>query len=656
MQDNPSPQGITPDMQLLSWEQQQTEKRLRQQEEQLRLFVKHAPAGVAMFDREMRYVVASDRWRTSYGLADADIAGRSHYDIFPDLPERWKIIHQRCLAGAVEACEEDPFPRADGSVDWVRWEIHPWHTNTDEIGGIIIFSEVITERKQAEQKIQEQAALLGIALLGIASDAIYVCDLDRCITYWNQGAERLYGWQADEVLGQDVAEVLRPLDPSFIEPAHEMLREQGTWQGEVQELTKTNQTVMVEMRGTLVRDETGQPKAILVVSTDITEKKKLEAQFLRAQRLESLGTLASGIAHDLNNVLTPIIGIVQLLPMKITSLDESTRRMLQILEESTYRGADLVKQILSFTRGMEGKPTSTQIKHLLSEIEKIIQQAFPKNIELTTSLTPDLRLIAADGTLLHQVFMNLCVNARDAMPDGGRLSISAENLMIDQNYARMHLDAQVGAYVMVTITDTGVGMPPEILDRIFDPFFTTKEIGKGTGLGLSTVMGIVKSHGGFVNVYSEVGKGTRFNVYLPATDTDEKEETTNSEVAFGQGELILVVDDEVAIQEITKTTLETYNYRVMVANDGVEAIALYAEHKHEISVVLLDLMMPSLDSATTIRTLCKLNPQIQIIAMSGLATNESVTRTMGEGVQAFLAKPFTASELLHLLSRLCAKN
>jgi two-component system, cell cycle sensor histidine kinase and response regulator CckA len=252
--------------------------------------------------------------------------------------------------------------------------------------------------------------------------------------------------------------------------------------------------------------------------------------------------------------------------------------------------------------------------------------------------------------------MNLCVNARDAMPNGGTLYIAAENLEIDENYARMHLDAEVGSYVVVTITDTGIGIPPNILDRIFDPFFTTKEIGKGTGLGLSTVLGIVKSHRGWIDVQNGVSKGTQFKVYLPATEADEVEVVVNTEPPLGQGELILVVDDEVAVQEITQATLEAHHYKVMTASDGIEAIALYAEHRHKISVVLIDLMMPELDSITTIRTLSKLNPHIQIIAMSGLATHESVAKTMGEGVQAFLAKPFTALELLNLLPQLCSKN
>jgi two-component system, cell cycle sensor histidine kinase and response regulator CckA len=369
-----------------------------------------------------------------------------------------------------------------------------------------------------------------------------------------------------------------------------------------------------------------------------------------------LGMLASGIAHDLNNVLTPIIGIVQLLPLKMTNLDPQIQRLLEVLDESAHRGADLVKQILSFTRGIEGKPTKVQIGHLIAETQKIIRETFPKNIDLLVDLPTDLWLTTADATLLHQVFMNLCVNARDAMPTGGNLSITAENLEIDENYARMNLDADAGAYVVVTIADTGMGIPAEIVDRIFDPFFTTKDIGKGTGLGLSTAMGVIKSHHGFISVYSEIGKGTRFKVYLPATDDTNLDPIIKNELLFGKGELILVVDDETAVQEITKATLETHGYQTILANDGIEAIALYAENKTGISAVLLDMMMPSLDSVTIIRTLHKLNPQVQIVAMSGLATNESVTKMTNDGVKAFLAKPFTAHELLQPLALICRQN
>ncbi len=499
--------------------------------------------------------------------------------------------------------------------------------------------------QQAAQRIYEQAALLDIS-----TDAIYVRDLENKILFWNKGAERLYGWLAVEVLGCDAAELLHKSQD--LQQFHEIqttLFQDGKWQGELQHVTKNGSDIIVESRWTLVRDEGGHPKSILTVSTDITQKKQLEAQFLRAQRLESLGTLASGIAHDFNNILTPILAVAQLLPLKFPHIDESSKQLLTILEGSAKRGADLVKQILSFTRGVEGSRTIVQVRHLLSDVVQVARRTFPKSISTQTDIVPDLWMVFADATQLHQVLMNLIVNARDAMPDGGSLNISALNLWIDQSYAHIHVDAKVGPYILITIVDTGTGISPEIMDRIFDPFFTTKELGKGTGLGLSTVMGIVKSHGGFVTVCSELGKGSTFKVYLPSNQVTETEAADEAELPNGNGELILVVDDEVTICEITKTTLLSHNYRVLTATDGVEALALYVQHKHDISVVLIDLMMPGIDGSTTILTVQRMNSLSKIIAMSGLMINGATAQNKSLGIQGFLPKPFTAQALLSTL-------
>ncbi|NEQ23944.1 MAG: PAS domain S-box protein, partial [Microcoleus sp. SIO2G3] len=391
------------------------------------------------------------------------------------------------------------------------------------------------ERKRAEQKIGEQAALLDVA-----TDAILVRDLDNQILFWNKGAERLYGWKALEAVGKNALDLLDREQQAKLRQVQKILVQNGEWQGELHQLTKDDTEVIVESRWTLVRDEESQPKSILVVNTDITQKKQLEAQFLRAQRMESIGTLASGIAHDLNNVLTPILMTAQLLETE--PQEERYHRLIPVLVANAKRGANLVKQVLSFAKGLEGKFTTLQVKHLISEIKQIIKETFPKSIEIRTDIPQSLWTVSGDATQLHQVLMNLCVNARDAMPDGGILNICAENQVIDQSYAQMHLDAQVGSYIVVTVTDTGMGIPPEILDRIFEPFFTTKELGKGTGLGLSTVMGIIKSHNGFINVSSVVGKGTEFKVYLPAIDSTETQVLEDTELPIGHGELVLVVD------------------------------------------------------------------------------------------------------------------
>ncbi|MBW4631371.1 MAG: response regulator [Iphinoe sp. HA4291-MV1] len=505
------------------------------------------------------------------------------------------------------------------------------------------------ERKRAEQKIREHAALLDVA-----TDAIFVRDLKNRILFWNKAAERLYGWKAAEAIGKKTSELWNEKDLAQFPEALNTLLQNCSWEGELHQRTKLGKEIIVESRWTLVREFDKKGQSILVVNTDITQKKELETQFFRAQRLESIGTLASGIAHDLNNVLAPILMTAQLLESQLH--DARSKRLLPILISNAKRGANLVKQVLSFTRGIEGDRTLLQLKHLIREIQQVVKETFPKSIEFFTQIAPNLWTVLGDITQLHQVLINLCVNARDAMPNGGKLTISAENFIVDKNYAKMYLDARLGSYIVITVTDTGVGIPQEIIDRIFEPFFTTKEPGKGTGLGLSTVLGIIKSHGGFVNVYSEVGKGSQFNVYLPAQEATETPEEQESELPSGNGELILVVDDEDSIRDVTKTSLESYNYKAITASDGIEAIALYAEHQNEISVVLTDMVMPSMDGITTIRTLQKINPAVKIIAVSGLASSEKVNAVNNMGVKAFLSKPYTAKQLLQTISTVKSGN
>ncbi|MEH2058905.1 MAG: response regulator [Nostoc sp.] len=504
----------------------------------------------------------------------------------------------------------------------------------------------LRDRKLAEEKIREQAALLDVT-----TDAICVRDLNNQILFWNKGAETLYGWQATEAWGKNASELLFDEPSPEIEAALLQVISKGKWQGELTKLTKTDKEILVASRWSLVCDEQGKPKSILTVDTDITEKKHLEAQLFRAQRLESIGTLASGIAHDLNNILTPILAGAQLLPLKFPDADERTRHLLEILEINARRGADLVKQVLSFARGVEGKHITLQLRHIIVEIAKILKETFPKSIEISIDILQDLWMVSGDSTQLHQVLMNLCVNARDAMANGGTLSISAENVLIDKNYARMNLEAKEGPYTVINVSDTGVGIPGEILDRIFEPFFTTKDVGQGTGLGLSTVLGIIKSHGGFVNVYSEVGNGTSFQVYLPAVQGMEPLSPEDLPPQTGHGELILVVDDEVAILEITRTSLEAHNYKILVASDGIEAIAVYAQNRDKISAVLMDIMLPLLDGLTAIRTLKKINPQVRIIASSGVMSDNKLSVVAATGVSTFLSKPYTVNELLLSLQK-----
>jgi two-component system, cell cycle sensor histidine kinase and response regulator CckA len=501
----------------------------------------------------------------------------------------------------------------------------------------------LIERRSSEEKIREQAVLLDIT-----TDAIWVLNLNNQILFWNHGAEQLYGWSKAEAPSINIRGLLSQNNSLQVEEIQKTVINTGKWQGELHQFTKDGKEILVESRWTAMFE--GQRlKSILVVNTDITQKKQIEKQFLHAQRLESLGTLAGGIAHDLNNILTPILAIAELLQLKLTDADETTQQFLKMQETNTKRGAALIKQILSFARSSEGKHRPLEVQYLISEIKQIIDGTFPKSIDVSTDIDSDLQVISADTTQLHQVLMNLCVNARDAMPTGGTLSISAKNLFIDESYARMHLHAKVGPYVVVSVADTGIGIPADVIDKIFDPFFTTKELGQGTGLGLSTVISIIRSHGGFVNVYSEVGQGTQFKVYLPAIEDMETRLVENSEQFFGNGELILVVDDEPTICEITKTSLEASGYTVLTANDGIEAVALYAEHKNKVDTVLMDMMMPNMAGPAAIQILKKMNPLVKIVAVSGLPSSEKVEEAMNMGATTFLSKPYTSQELLKTL-------
>ena len=497
------------------------------------------------------------------------------------------------------------------------------------------------QRRAAELKIREQAALIEKA-----QDAILVEDIGGRIIYANPSAERLYGWSAAEFQNNGTArQMVAACEKQFVE-ARQLALATGEWLGEMEHTTRAGGKLTVASRCTLIKDERGEPKSLLFINTDVTEKKRLELEFFRAQRIESIGALAGGMAHDLNNALAPVLMGLQLLQKQ--RADEETHRMLSVMEANTHRGADMVRQVLLFSRGRDAEKEPLSLGSLVREMERIVRHTFPKSINVAALVPADLWPVLGNATQLHQVLLNLCVNARDAMPRGGELTLAADNAELSVDEAAMLPNGTPGRFVMLIVSDTGSGIAPEILPRIFEPFFTTKPAGQGTGLGLSTLVRIVGQHGGFVNVRSEPGHGTTFEIYLPCAASGPMTETKRTSVAelpHGNGELILVVDDEESVREMIALGLTTQGYRVLAAANGAEAIAALERQAGAVRLVLLDTDMPVLDGKATIPFLRALAPAVPIVLMSGEVEINSTT-----GTTAGLAKPFQLEELLRTIA------
>jgi PAS domain S-box-containing protein len=628
-------------------ERSRSEDALRASEERFRLLAKATSDAIWDLDVATGKVWWSEGFKRLFGSGSPFEPTTEKWlqRVHPDDASRVEADFRRVIEGTETSwTAEYRMQRSDGSYAHVQDRSHVIRDASGRairaIGGV----SDCTEQQTAARKLARQAALLDNA-----RDTISVRDMNHRLVYWNKSAERVYGWTADEVTGRSVRDDL-PRDKAEFDACMEKLLTKGAWNGELTQTTKDGRTIIVESRWTLMRDAAGQPESVLVINTDLTERKKLEQQFLRAQRMESLGTLAGGIAHDLNNLLAPILMGVNLLERQ--PLSEPDQRVVKTIGRSAARGTNLVKQVLSFARGVEGARVAVHLGHIIKEVESIVQMTFPKNVTMEAHAPAGLDLVMGDPTQLNQVVMNLCVNARDAMPNGGHLNVSVSTLEVDEQFAVMNREAKPGRYLLLEVTDTGSGIPKEILDRIFEPFFTTKDVGHGTGLGLSTVLGIVRSHGGFVKVYSELGKGTVFKVYLPADREGESQAASGlavTELPRGNGELVLVVDDEHSILGITQQTLETYGYRTLVAEDGAQAIGLFALHRNEIAVVLTDMMMPVMDGLALIAGLRRIEPKVRIIAASGLNANATLAKATHAGIKHFLAKPYSAETMLKAL-------
>jgi len=502
----------------------------------------------------------------------------------------------------------------------------------------------VTARRIAQDRVRQQAALLDQT-----QDLVLATDISGNVRYCNRSVEHFLGRDAASIEGSPLASLLTETEPVVGEELLRTVVSRGDWRGEIRFLSPTRMGCIWDTRWVLVRSEQGQPETILLSASDVSEKRMLESRFLRSQRMESIGALATGVAHDLNNIFLPITLAANML--KQNPPEEQKASLHAMLDLSAQRGADVVRQLLTFSRGLDGRRIELQPRMIIHEIRRIVTETFPKNISLDCQMADDLWTILADPTQIHQVLLNLCVNARDAMPQGGTLTILAENVVFDEYYATMNPEAEAGPYIVLQVGDNGVGISTENQEKIFDPFFTTKPPGQGTGLGLSTVHGIVKGHRGFIQVRSQPLLGAQFKVYLPAIPSyvEVHDEGPEAEVLPGNGETILIVDDEEAVRESLRHLLETNNYRVITAVDGREGMVCFVQQREAIRAIVTDIMMPVMDGVELTRAVRRIAPGLPIIGMSGLPEKEGAASVPGAQTNSFLVKPFVSDQLLSLL-------
>jgi PAS domain S-box-containing protein len=551
-------------------------------------------------------------------------------------------------AGKIPSHQESPIKIRTGELRDIAWSNTMLRDGTGRIIGTASIGEDVTDRNRVGRVLQESEERFRQLAENIR-EVFWITDFaKRGIIYISPAYEVVWGRTCASLYAapQTWLESIRPEDRERIALAVQTKQAQGTYDEEYRIIRPDGTERWIRDQAFPVRDADGSINRCVGVAEDITESKRLQEQFFRAQRMEAIGTLAGGIAHDLNNILAPVLMAPVLL--RESARTDQERRLLDMIEQSGKRGSNIVRQLLTFSRGTGGDRVSVQLRTLTQEMGEIMRETFPKDITVRKEVARDLYSVLGDPNQIHQVMINLCVNARDAMPDGGTLTLGAKNVELTMEDVGTQAPAKPGPYVALFVTDTGQGIPPEIIDRIFDPFFTTKGPTKGTGLGLSTVLGIVRSHQGFTTVASKVGKGTTFTVYLPAVAADNRRPSAPAGDAIprGHGELILVVDDEEPIRNATRSILEHYGYRVETAADGEEGLATFVVNRGAVKLVLTDLMMPVMGGIPLIRGLRAMDPNIRVLATSGLMDLENDAKLKALAINGVIPKPYDALDLL----------
>lgn len=578
--------------------------------------------GIYFLDRDFRFIYVNPRGEEISRRSRADLFGKSLWDEFPLMRgSEFGIGYQKALTEQTRVVVREAYSPFNAVLEAT---VYPSQS------GIAIYVRDVTEEEHARSLLTERDRRIAsqAALLDKTRDAMVVRGLDHTIQYWNRGAESMYGWSASEAIGQSIRELLYD-QPEAFDAATEAVISLGEWTGDIEQRTRDGRTLVASCRWSLVLDEHGEPEAIFAVNSDVTERRRDDELASREQRMKSLGTLAGGIAHDLNNVLTPLLMSVQLLAMEET--DASKLQTLNVIEGSVKRGAEMIRQVLSFARGVEGRRIPVHLSRLIDDLIAFCNETLPPSIVVTADVDPGIDTVG-DPTQLLQVLNNLVTNARDVMPDGGGIHIVVGWEPPRPGAARRAL---------ISVTDTGPGIPPEIADHMFEPFFTTKDVGVGTGLGLAICASIVRSHGGEMRASSGPGKGATFELLLTgALHTTPESHHRSVAAPRGNGELVLIVDDEAAIRQTARKVLEASGYRTAVAAHGGEAVAYLERFPGTVALVITDVTMPVLDGIAAAQSIAEAHPGLPVLFMSGIATD-------GE----YLAKPFSAVELLKAVAK-----
>lgn len=619
------------------------EESLRQSQEQFQQIAENIDDFIVLLDAQNHCLYANPTFRRLLRKGEQTLGFNILEDVHPeDRPRFRDFLVEAQRPGSAHDIEYRVL-LPEGEVRHLEACISfPSYTRSDT-PIMLLAGRDVTDRKAAVERLREQASLIEKA-----RDAICVMSLQLKITHWNASAERVFGHTAAAAVGQSLRDLLFARDTSHFDTVFATTVADGEWQGEFRLTREDGCEIVVDSSWTLLCDDDGLAKSILCINTDVTNRKQLEQELQRAQRIESLGMLAGGIAHDLNNVLSPILLSVGLLRPLCANADN--KAVLDALETSAQHGSELVRQILLFARGSEGQRGEVQVGEFLSALKGFLQAALRRGIELSVEHEEGLWPISADATQLKQVLMNLCMNARDAMPQGGGVRITAANVDVQPGTQHsFHGEIAAGRYVRLSVADTGTGIPPAVLEKIFDPFFTTKELGKGTGLGLSTLAGIVQGHGGAIQVESVPGTGTTFHIYLPAVCA--KEEPAAPPAADtsldGKGEVILLIDDDAGVRLVMDQMLVCHGYQVIVAQDGESGLEEFRGQRERIQLVICDQMMPGMSGAEVLAQIHREAPTLPLIAASGLMEDVKMPGT--EGAVTLLRKPIESKALLSVV-------